>query len=330
VKISLSIPEEFTVTNHGYGVISRDIVASLQRLGHEVPFRDPTAPVELNIGQPYLWQWSSPKSYKIALTAWESTKIPDNWKPPLKHIDEWWTPSPLIAEWFADQGYPAKVYQHGVNGELWKQKRRRLVRANGSSPVRILHCGEPSPRKGGRLAYHAFRDLFGNHPNKARLTIKAHGYSTIRGRQNAHPYKELNNVELIKDEYTEQEMVDLFLRHDVLVYSSYGEGFGLIPLQAMFTGMPVICTEAWAPYKKFILPELRVESVLGESPWQNMHPGEVFFPGMNSIKNAMQYVVNNFDSCSGRAYANSHLLRQEYDWDKLTEEAFAPVVKRFG
>jgi glycosyltransferase involved in cell wall biosynthesis len=329
MKISLSIPEEFTVTNHGYGVISQQIVMSLQRLGYHVPFRDASAPVELCIGQPYLWQWSSPDSYKIGLVAWESTKIPDKWWPGLKAADEVWTPSPIVAGWFAEQGLQAKVYQHGIDMNEWTKKRRRRERVEGSSAVRFLHIGEPAPRKGGALVYHAFRDLFGNENNRARLTIKAHGYSTIRGRQNARPESELSNLRMIKEEYTPEQMVDLVKRHDVLIYPSYGEGFGLIPLQAMATGMPVICTEAWAPYKHLIIPELRVTSVLGESPWQNMHPGQVFFPGMNSLKDAMLFAANNLDTLAARAFGNTQLIAQQYDWDKLTAEAFAPVVSKF-
>lgn len=325
MKISLSIPEEFTITNHGYGVISQQIVASLQRLGYHVPFRDASAPVELNIGQPYLWQWSSPDSYKIGLVAWESTDIPAKWRNDLATADEVWTPSPVVAEWFAEQGVQAKVYQHGVDTKMWKKKRRRIVRQNGSSGIKFLHMGEPAPRKGGALAYHAFRDLYGN-SNKARFTIKAHGYSTIRGRQNMQPWRELNNVTYIKDELPEEELVQLFHQHDVLVYPSYGEGFGLIPLQAMATGMPVICTEAWAPYKHLIIPELRVRSIMAESPWQNMHPGRVFFPGMNSLKDAMQFCVNNFDIVSARAFGNASLVEKEYNWDKLTAEAFKDFV----
>jgi glycosyltransferase involved in cell wall biosynthesis len=329
MKISLSIPEEFTVTNHGYGVISQQIVASLQRLGHSVPYRSPEAQVELCIGQPYLWQWSSPDSYKVGLVAWESTKIPDKWWPGLKTADEVWTPSPIVQGWFAEQGLETKVYQHGVDMDFWTKKRRRRERVEGSSAVRFLHIGEPAPRKGGRLVFHAFRDLFGNQPNKARLTIKVHGYSTIRGKQNVHPDRELNNVRMIKEEYDPQQMVDLVRRHDVLVYPSYGEGFGLIPLEAMATGMPVICTESWAPYKHLILPELRVSAMLGDSPWQNMHPGQVFFPGMNSIKDAMLFAANNLDTLGARAFGNTRLIAQQYSWDRLTEEAFAPIVAKY-
>jgi glycosyltransferase involved in cell wall biosynthesis len=322
VKISVSLPEEFTIVNHGYGVISREIVTSLQRLGYEVPFRDPTAPVWLNIGQPYHWMWA-PKVYRVGLVAWESNKIPDNWKEPMRWANEIWTPSPVIAQWYADQGFPAKVYEHGVDSKLWRPKRRER-----KGPIRFLHMGEPAPRKGGQLVYDAFRELYGN-SQEATLTIKAHGHSTVRGRA-GHPWKDITNVKVITDEYTDEQMVELVRRHDVLVYPSYGEGFGLIPLQAMVTGMPTICTEAWASYKNFILPELRLASNLGESPWQFMHPGQVFFPDDADLRTKMTTAVDKFDDLADRAYNLVPFIQKRYDWDRLTRQAFAPLVQKFS
>jgi glycosyltransferase involved in cell wall biosynthesis len=324
MRISISIPEANTITNHGYGVASYGIVTSLQRLGHEVPFQDPTAPVEFNFSQPYLWKWSNPNSYKIGMAAWESTKIPNSWKSGLATCDELWTPSPVIAQWYENEGYPvSQVYEHGIDSTVWTRKRRRPT-----GPVRFLHFGEPAPRKGGQMVYEAFRELFGN-SSDASLTIKAHGSSTIRGKGNSHPDKELNNVKIIKHEMPEWELVDLVKRHDVLVYPSYGEGFGLIPLQALSTGMPVISISAWAPYRNLLLPELRVKSHLGESPWPSMHPGNVFHPEPEDLKRAMCAAFDNYSTISARAYANAMKVEEKYNWDKLTSEAFEHIAQKF-
>jgi glycosyltransferase involved in cell wall biosynthesis len=324
MRISLSVPESVTITNHGYGVAAQGIVASLQRLGHQVPFRDPTAPVELNFSQPNEWVWSSKNSYKIGMAAWESNKIPERWKAGLQTCDELWTPSPIIADWLRAEGYPARVYEHGVDYNVWTAKRRR--REDG--PIRFLHIGEPAPRKAGQMVYDAFKENFGN-TEQARLTIKAFGSSTIRGENNAHPHKELNNVKLINDVYEEWQMVDLVRRHDVLVYPSFGEGFGLIPLQAMVTGMPTIITEGWAPYQDLTQPSLRVPTKLGPSPWPNIHNGDMLIPDKFMLGDAMREAAGDFDYCAQRAYNRVPKIRERYDWDRLTAEAFAHIVERF-
>jgi glycosyltransferase involved in cell wall biosynthesis len=326
MKISLSIPEQNTITTHGYGVASYGIVRSLQRLGHEVPFQDSTAPVELNFSQPYLWQWTSKSSYKIGMVAWESTKIPANWKPGLKTCDELWTPSPLMAEWFKAQGYPAKVYEHGVDSSVWTPRKRHRK----AGPVKFLHIGEPAPRKGGQMTYDAFKELFADDDARATLTIKGFGSSRIRGTNNAHPWKETRNVKVITEEYDEYQMVDLIHRHDVLVYPSYGEGFGLIPLQALATGMPVILSQGWAPYENVTLPELRVGTKLGPSPWPSMHPGNMFHPDAPQLEHAMAAAVNGIDEFAKQSFGRIPYIQKRWDWDRLTEKAFAPIVEKFG
>lgn len=324
MKISLSVPESNLITTHGYGVAAYGIVRSLQRLGHEVPYKDSTAPVELAFSQPNLWHWTSRDSYKIGYVAWESTKIPKNWKPGLSSCDELWTPSPLMAKWFADQGYPARVYEHGVDSTVWTPKKRH--RRGG--PVKFLHIGEPAPRKGGQMTYEVFRELYGNRPDLATLTIKGYGSSTVRGTNNTHPYNELSNVTVITEEYDEWEMIDLVHRHDVLVYPSYGEGFGLIPLQAMVTGMPVIISQGWAPYQVATLSPLQVATNLGASPWPTMHPGNMLHPQRDSLASAMRNAVEDITPLAQAAFSRVPYIQKRWDWDRLTEKAFAHIVTR--
>jgi len=324
MKISLSVPESNLITTHGYGVAAYGIVRSLQRLGHEVPYKDSTAPVELNFSQPYLWHWSNPNAYKIGYVAWESTTIPAKWRAGLQSCDELWTTSPLMAKWFNKKGYNARVYEHGVDSEVWTPKKRH----RRPGPVKFLHIGEPAPRKAGQLVYDTFKKLYGD-SNKATLTIKGFGSSTIRGINNAHPFNELSNVKIITEEFTEDQMVDLVHRHDVLVYPSYGEGFGLIPLQAMVTGMPVIVSEGWAPYEIATLEALRVKTNLLKSPWPAVHPGNMLHPDEAELAKSMKIAVSKIDELTPMAFDRIGYIQRRWDWDRLTEKTFAHVVERF-
>jgi regulator of protease activity HflC (stomatin/prohibitin superfamily) len=53
---------------------------SLKRLGHNVEINNPNAPVQLNFSQPVYFKLNE-NQYQISYTPWESTKIPDEWKP---------------------------------------------------------------------------------------------------------------------------------------------------------------------------------------------------------------------------------------------------------
>lgn len=316
--------------SNGFGVAGFNVVTSLQRLGHTVPFASATAPVEIAFCQPDYSEWSNPDAYHIQYTPWESNELPPGWKEAFNdNCDEVWTPSPLIAQWYKEAGVikPIHVYQHGID-HSWKPVRRR-----DDGKIKFLHVGEPAPRKGGQMAMDTFRSTFGNRED-VHLTIKAWTRSDIRVKKNGHiiglPHSLYKNVTTIYDELDPAEMIQLFNEHDVLVYPGWGEGFGLIPLQAMATGMPTICTEAWAPYNRFLEPDLSLRSELVDSPWPHVHTGKMFKPNEYDLEDAMNAVVDDYDTYAGRAYRRAFRIHEAYDWDNLTRDAFAHIVERFG
>jgi glycosyltransferase involved in cell wall biosynthesis len=319
-------------TKVGYGVAGYNIVSALQGLGHTVAFEEPSAPVELWFCQPEYWDFSgqrngqNPDQYKIGYAPWESTILPDMWFPGLADADEVWTTSEWCKNVFEDNGIPnVRVYEHGIDGEFWRPLRRRASRK-----LKFLHVGEPAPRKGGSKAVEAFLDLFENN-NDVHLTIKAHTYNTIRVRRGGSlkTPDAFSNITVIAEEMTEDELLGLYLKHDVLVYPSYGEGFGFIPLQALSTGMPTICTGEWAPYKRF-LGNLAVDSHEINTPWEIMHPGNVLEPDDDDLRDKMLFVYNNFDGLSRRFYAQAKDVQAAYNWQTLTKNAFEHIVQRFS
>lgn len=328
MKISFSTIPGNLIRTIGYGYAGYNMVCALQRLGHQVPFQDPSAKVQIHFSQPEYFDFH-PGQYKIGYTPWESTGMPEGWVDTFNTVDELWTPSPLIAQWYEDAGVKTgiKVYEHGVD-KIWSPRRRRPERK-----IRFLHMGEPAPRKGGEMAFRAFRDAFGSRDD-VHLTIKSNGASTVRYKDKSGSIialpTDFNNVSVITQVLDEPLLVNLFHEHDAFVYPGWGEGFGLIPIQAMATGMPTICTEAWAPYARFILPELRLGSQLVDSPWPFMHPGQMFKPSYDELVDMYRYTADNFNRLAGNAYRESFNIHQDYDWDRLTEDAFAHIVKKFS
>jgi glycosyltransferase involved in cell wall biosynthesis len=239
----------------------------------------------------------------------------------METADEIWTTSPWCKEMIEKHGFSdVKVYMHGVNASEWRRKRRRVP---DDRPLRFLHVGEPAVRKNGQLTYDIFKETFGDRSDVS-LTIKAHGYHTIKG-------KNSDNVTVLAGEMEQFELEDLYRRHDVLVYPSAGEGFGFIPLQGMLTGMPTICTAAWAPYKDYLLPELALPSMLVSSPWPDVHPGNVYWPDEKALSRMMELAADRsrFNDLSLRAYAKSFEVEKAFDWVTLTTDAFAHIKAKF-
>jgi len=317
--------------NTGYGLAGYGIVTAMQRVGHVVTYKDPSAPVELAFCMPDASDWSNADAYHIQMTPWESTKLPWGWIENFNLADEVWATSQWVAELYKREGVtvPIRVYEHGID-PMWTPRRRKP-----GGKIKFLHVGEPAPRKNGQMAMEAFRDVFGNRTD-VQLTIKAWENSTVRVYDRKHisilgrPQEVYNNVITRNDDCSEAEMVHIFHTHHALVYPSMGEGFGLIPLQALGTGMPTICTEAWAPYVRFLEPELSLGSVLVLSDHQNMHPGMFYLPNYEELKDAYLYTAENYNRLAGRAYRNSFKVHEEYDWSLLTNNALKEVVERFS
>ena len=328
MQISISTPIINLRSNNGYGYATKNISNSLKYLGHEVPFQYPKAPVQLNFSQPEFYKLHK-NQYQISYTPWESTIIPQSWKPFLSVCDEIWTTSDWCANVFEDNGFKVNnVFPHGIE-DIWQPKKRLE-----SDTIKFLHIGEPAPRKGGQIVVDAFTYLFKDN-DKYSLTIKAHNHNTTRIYNN---YIDKNivglpdiykNIKIITEDYSDSQMLNLYYSHDVLVYPTYGEGFGFIPLQALATGMPVITTYDWAHYKDYLGP-LKLKSELIDSPWPFPHSGKVFEPSYQHLLEVMRDVSINFKAYSNYYYAQSTKIHQEYNWNQLTNKAFEKIFKKFA
>ena len=315
--------------NNGYGYAAVNIINSLKELGHNVPFQHAKAPVQLNFSQPNHFKMHR-NQYQISYTPWESTIIPEIWKPNLNLVDEIWTTSDWCANVFEDNGFKdIHVFPHGIE-KIWAPHRRP-----DDGVIKFLHVGEPAPRKAGQMVVDAFVNLFGNKDGFS-LTIKAHKENTTRIYNNyidrnilGLPNELYNNIYIIRDDFTNEELVKLYHSHDVLVYPSYGEGFGFIPLQALASGMPTICTDGWAHYDKYLGP-LKLKSQLVDSPWPFPHEGKVFEPNYQHLLELMRDVAINFNAYSGYYYAQSTKIHEDYNWLQLTNNSFDHIFKKFS
>lgn len=329
MQISFSTPTINMKNNNGYGYAGLNIVESLTSLGHTVPFQSSKAPVQLNFSQPDHFKMHR-NQYQISYTPWESTVIPSEWKPNLELVDEIWTTSDWCANVFESNGYSdVKVFPHGVS-PAWIPKRRI-----DDGIIKFLHIGEPAPRKAGQMVLDAFLSLFGDNPSYS-LTIKAYGVNTTRVYNNyidkqivGLPQNLYQNINVITDNLNEEDLIKLYHDHDVLLYPSYGEGFGFIPLQALATGMPTICTASWAHYRKYLGP-LKLKSEMIDSPWPFPHQGKVFEPNRKHLVELMREVAISFNAYSGYYYSQATKIHEDYNWVQLTSNAFSNVFKKFS
>lgn len=313
---------EIEETN-GYGYATVNMIASLERLGHEVNQNDPTADVEIWFDQPHHWNFSK-GVYRIGYHPWESTKLlpkgkqtgGKDWLECMNQCDEIWTPSPIIANWYRDfMGVkpPVYVYEHGVD-PIWSPVKRTI-----DGKMKFLHVGAEAARKGGIDAMKALRLAFPRN-NDVELDLKIISKGWNIGK--------INRVNILNGPMRLDYLVRLFHESHVYVYPSYGEGFGLTPLQAMATGMPTITVPGWAPYAQFLDPNLSVSSRFIGTKWPQLHPGNVLQPSMDDLVESMRYAYNNYDVVHKQALDRVAEITAYYDWDRLTKETFDSLAER--
>lgn len=298
----------------------------------QLDLNSPKSKIQMYYGSPHGFFY--PHQYKIQMTQWESTMVPPPWVEHAKEYDEWWTANQFGANAFINSGVPAEkihIYEHGVDASIWTPHKR-----GQNDVVRFLHVDSGSPRKRGDMVVEAFKKVFGNNMNY-ELTLK---YSyTDDSKENWSDPKvlenngewESGNIRRIRENLSLEDLVSLYNFHDVLVYPSEGEGFGLIPLQALATGMPVISTGIWCSYEKF-LGENVIESRLGQSEIKENYDrfGDVVLPDMDSLIHLMKTAAENIDKQSSYYYDQIPEIAKEYDWQTKTNQTMDSLVSRVG
>ena len=321
----------------GYAYTYYEIERHLRGYSHsgenlQVDINSPKSKLQLYYGSPHGFFY--PHQYKIQMTQWESTLVPPHWVDHAKEYNEWWTANQFGANAFIDAGVPAekiKVYEHGVDASVWTPKLR-----GQNDKIRFLHVDSGSPRKRADLAIKAFREVFKDSPYY-ELTLKHSHYNATgvdwsdENILKHHGDWEFSNVRHIKENISLSDLVSLFHFHDVLIYPSEGEGFGLIPLQALATGMPVISTSRWCSYDKYLLGNV-IDSTLGISEVLETYTryGNVVLPEYESIIYNMVNVAYNFEAQAKNFYNQIGTVTEEYSWQKLTNKVIDDLVLRVG
>lgn len=310
--MKFSINNGSSAIHTGYGHATLKMIWNIGKTKHSVLINR-AAPTEITFAHPRDYVFFNPDAYKIGYTAWESTEIKEGWQEHLDVVDELWVPNNFCKDVFSK--YTDKeiyVFPHGIDSVFSPIKREV------QDKVKFLHVGYPAVRKNLEDTVETFLSLYAGRKD-VELTIKAYNGNTF----------EINepNINFISSNLSYEKFVKLMGEHHALLYPSWGEGFGLIPLQALATGMPAIITDGWCDYKNHC-PELVISSELVDSPWQDLHPGKMFRPDLNDFSKLMLHTEKNIDSILNTQYLRAPEVHKEYSWERVVKEHFDSVEAR--
>lgn len=187
---------------------------------------------------------------KIAWTMWETSQIPSgqrildargeafgNWTTHLnRHAERLVVPCQHNAEVFAACGVelPTTVIPYGLDTDIWP-----LIDRPERDTFTVFQYGDLTSRKGVEEAVLAFQKAFPSEQN-AQLVLKTQG-GLLRQYINLR-FGNDRRIIVVDETWTRAELVQMLHLSDCFIWLSRGEGFGLPPLQAALTGLPVVMT----------------------------------------------------------------------------------------
>ena len=191
---------------------------------------------------------------KYGMLVYESTAIPADWAAIINNsLDLVLVPSRFNLEAFVSSGVlkeKIRVLAHGIDEKIYKKDDR----PGKNGKYKFLCAAMPQKRKAIGVLLRAFKAAFGPGNNRdVELVIKSPyepGKTPYDDLSLGQYYSE-NNIKFIFSGYEEQDMARLYKNSDCFVLASRGEGFGMVYLEALACGTPVIAT-GWGGQTDFL------------------------------------------------------------------------------
>ena len=250
------------------------------------------------------------------LTMWETNWLPPQFAEYLCLFDTVIVPSLHNWELFSQFHDNVRVIPLGVDREVWHPKARPE-----NEKFRILCGGSEWYRKGLDVVLKAFLSL--NLPD-AELHIKiVPPYLSAPDNLN-YPNVVVHNMWM-----TVEDEADLVRSADCFVSVSRGEGFGLMPLQAISAGVPVVLSDAHGHREFSDLATHRIPTrpvPTNEGVWQDM--GDWDEPDFDALCDALKDLHKNHKRYRQQAetYAGETAA---FNWNTAADQLLQ-VVKPTG
>jgi glycosyltransferase involved in cell wall biosynthesis len=239
-------------------------------------------------------------------------------------------------ERFTDTGFDALYCPHGIDTGIFKppEDRAGLREAFGLEEdaflVGVNAANNDAIRKAAPEMMLAFAKFHQDHP-EAMLALHT-GIHQDGGQDLEFLGEHLGITDrmLVVDQYryacgliTPRDMANWTQAIDVLLASTYAEGFGLPIIEAQACGTPVITTDASS------MTELNPHGyhVTGDPFWNGVHRGWWMHPSAGAMVTGLEWAYQN------RHALNKGKLREfalEYDINVVAEKYMAPALASLG
>ena len=303
--------------SQGYANAAINTIKAIQSKKIGVFYNRSEIPFHINFCQPHYYQLNN--DFKVGYTPWESTKIPVGWKYNMSLCNEIWTTSNFVKDVFQKNGVNENIHviPHGISEEFSPLERELTKTFN------FLHVGGDSKRKNAQIAVDAFLELFdGNQDYK--LILKYNNYCHAEVYVNGNLVSAINHPQIIgiPEVYDTEQLVKLYHKCHCLIYPTSGEGFGMIPFEAMATGLPTIVTNltGCADFAHYGIP---LHAEFGDADYHSHQygtdTGMWAIPDFDDLVQLMENVTNEYEEFKKYAFRSSKIIHQDHSWSSVAD-----------
>ncbi len=213
---------------------------------------------------------------------------------------------------------------------LIEQEERIIKDFSSNQPLKLLFAGM-FYIKGGLELCHAFETLKKTY-NNLELTIIA-PIQTIKDSDRQYITK-IPGLTLLDTTLDEAAMKKMYASHDIFMLPTYRDGFGLVLVEAIAYGMPLICTDQYATtevvnheYNGFVYPNHPLKDydpITYQLLGKYYNPKDFYADLFRLQKEGQLEPVENFIISSVEKYLNNPALLREHSINslKLYKEKF--------
>jgi glycosyltransferase involved in cell wall biosynthesis len=258
--------------------------------------------------------------YVIGFTYWETDTVPSRWLESMRRCDELWTTSEWVGDVFR-KTFPDKVirsFKLGLDTNVFN-----ILHDSPKDDIfYFTHIGSPSTRKNTQLAVDAFKKVFAQ-KKKYKMIVKSIGPPDARNIINGMNFGSLYNrtdFEIIDYEMTLEELNKLYERSHCLIYPTSGEGWGMIPFQAIGKGIPTICTNATS-CTEFAEMSVPLNYKMSSNNTYGIYRGGKWAePDFDELCDKLYYVSSNYEEVKNKTLLSAKIIQEKYSWDSVSLE----------
>lgn len=293
-------------------------------------FRNGPVRIAYTPPHPQQWKRAEPWQAMLGFSMWEDDGLPHAFDDAFREVDALAAPSTFCQKLFQDRllelGLDIPVHLVPLGVDVAACPVRRRTYEHGRDVFTVIHSSTRASeaRKGADVAIAAFRKAF---PNQDDVRL------VLRSRMNSFPdLKELlidHRIVQRSGVIDDAERARLFHNAHVLLYPSRGEGFGLIPLEAMATGLPAIVSagSGMLDYRDLYHP-IATSPVPSEISvaWSAESTGSWHEPDVDAAAAQLRWVYEHYELAAEQALNSAWLIRENWTYDR-TVTALAAAIE---